>query len=85
MTDCKPDKKAESIKALKDANKHLAELFNDMAKKDSVLQSQASQISYVARQCGDLKIEVYVGADKKNVSLKSFLDAAAIALNEARS
>jgi hypothetical protein len=80
----KTDKKIESINALKNANKHLADLFSEMAKKDQVLQSQSTQLSYVARQCGDICVMVFAGSDRKAVSLKTFLEAAATALNEAR-
>jgi hypothetical protein len=79
------DKKTESITVLKNASKHLAELFTTMAAKDTVLHSQSIQISHVAKQCGDLQVMVYVGSERKSVPLKLFLEAAATALNEARS
>lgn len=85
MPDPKADKKTESLTALKNANKHLSDLFADLTKKDFVLQTQASQIDYVANQCGDLQVLVYVGQDRKPTSLKAFLKAAVNALNEARS
>jgi hypothetical protein len=85
MTDPKVNKKTESLTALKNANKHLTDLFGHILKTDTVLSSQASQIDYVANQCGDLQVLVYVGQDRKSTSLKAFLKAAATALNEARS
>jgi hypothetical protein len=85
INNTKCDKKTESLLALKNANKHLADLFDEMAKKDHVLSAQSSQISYVAKQCGDLQVSVYVGAERKTLSLKMFLEAAAANLNEARS
>lgn len=85
MVETKSDKQVESINALKNANKHLADLFADLAKKDAVLLSQATQLGHVARQCGDIKVLVYVGANATHVTLKSFLETACVALNEARS
>lgn len=84
MTD-KPDKKAESIAAAKNLNKHLSDVFAELAKKDEVLRAQSAQLSYAAQQCGDLKIEVYVASQRQAVSLKAFLEAASKALTEARS
>lgn len=84
MTD-KLDKKTESITALKNANKHLADLFTEMNKKDLVLQTCASDLAYTARQCGELRIEVYVGNERKTVLLKAYLESMVSNLNGARS
>lgn len=84
MTELKTDKKAESIKALKDANKHLADLFSDLAKKDNVLRSTSSDLQYVANQCGDIQVAVYVGANRQVVSLKNYLGTCANTLENAR-
>lgn len=80
-----PDKKAESLAALKNANKHLADLFTEMNKKDSVLQTCASDLSYVARQCGELQVRVVVGNNQQMVTLKTYLETIVVKLNGARS
>lgn len=85
MTELKTDKKTDSINALKNANKHLADLFADLNKKDSVLSICASDLRYVAKQCGEIQILVYVGNERKVVFLKTYLDTIAINLEGARS
>lgn len=84
MTD-KADKKAESIKALKDANKHLADLFHEMNKKDTVLDNSADHLTRIAQQCGDLKVNVWQEGGFKDYSLKVMLMDIATSLNGARS
>lgn len=84
MTDTKVDKKVESINALKNANKHLADLFTDLNKKDGTLASVASELQYIARQCGEVRVQTYKGSTSEVVLLKSHLEALAVKLNEAR-
>ena len=85
MSDTKTDKKTESINALKNANKHLADLFADMNKKDIVLQTCANDLASVARQVGDIRVEVWTGSNKGTPTLKAFLEAMVANLNGARS
>jgi len=84
MSEKQVDKKTESINALKNANKHLADLFGDLSKKDLVLSLTANDLSYIARQCGDILVHVYQGQSRTAVSLKLYLEGLAIKLNEAR-
>lgn len=84
MVETKSDKKLESINALKNANKHLADLFNDLNKKELTLKTCAADLQRVAAQCGDLSVEAYVGQSRQQVSLKSYLGTIANSLNEAR-
>jgi len=78
------DKKAESINVLKNANKHLADVFAGLDKKDLTLKNCASDLQRVATQCGDLYVEVWVGSNKQQTSLKNYLSIIATRLNEAR-
>jgi hypothetical protein len=78
------DKKLDSINALKNANKHLADIFNDLAKKDLTLKTCADDLQRAAAQCGDLKVVVWVANTQKDVSLKQYLGTIANTLNEAR-
>lgn len=84
MTDKATDKKAESILALKNANKHLAELFTDLNKKDAVLQTCANDLANIARQCGEIRIETWVGNERKIVLFKTYLETIIATLNGAR-
>lgn len=84
MTDKITDKKTESINALKNANKHLSDLFADVNKKDIAMKSTASDLLLVAKQCGELRIEVWVGNNKQTVFLKTYLEACSKTLEEAR-
>jgi hypothetical protein len=79
-----PDKKTESINALKNANKHLADLFTAMNDKDGTLSSVASELQYIARQCGELRVSVYKANQPQSVILKAHLEELAIKLNGAR-
>lgn len=85
MSEAKTDKKTESINALRNANKHLADLFTEMNKKDSVLSNTSSELNYVAGQLGDIKVSVYVGSNRTDVYLKTFLQTCAKNLEGARS
>lgn len=85
MPEITTDKKAESIKALKDANKHLAEIFNDLNKKDLTLKTCADDINRLAAQVGSLRAEVWVSNGREVVLIKTYLEAIANSLNGARS
>jgi hypothetical protein len=80
----KTDKKTESINALKNANKHLADVFADLNNKDGTMSNVASELQYIARQCGDIKVQTYIGNQHQMVALKGHLEALAIKLNGAR-
>lgn len=84
MSDTKVDKKIESLNALKNANKHLSDLFSDLSKKELTLKTCASDLQRVATQCGDIKIMVWVGSNQVATSLKQYLETIAVSLNEAR-
>jgi hypothetical protein len=84
MMSTTPDKKTESINALKNANKHLADVFADLAKKDQTLQTCASDLQRVAAQCGDIHVSVWIGQKQEMTPLKSYLTAIATSLNGAR-
>jgi len=80
----KADKHAESINALKNANKHLADVFADLNKKDSTMKNCASDLQRVASQCGEIHVEVWTGNQRQQTSLKNYLNTIATNLNEAR-
>lgn len=84
MSDAKADKKNESINALKNANKHLADLFTDLSRKEGTLAHAASELQYLARQLGEIKVQTYIGNVNTTVYLKAHLEALALKLNEAR-
>lgn len=83
-TETKADKKIESINALKNANKHLADLFTDLNKKELTLKTCAADLQRVAAQVGDIHVEIWVGQQRQQGSLKKYLEAIATSLNEAR-
>ncbi len=85
MSDSKPDKKTESVNALKNANKHLADLFTDLNKKDLTLKTCADDLARVATQCGDLQVYVWVGQKQEHTTLKRYLTTISTSLSEARS
>lgn len=78
------DKKTESLAALKNANRHLSDVFTLLTKKDAVLQSAASDLSYVAGQCGDIMVKTYTGNQQQVTPLKVFLGTIVSNLNGAR-
>jgi hypothetical protein len=84
MADPKSDKKTESLNALKNANKHLADLFTDLNKKDLTLQTCSADLQRIAAQCGDLRVSAWVGQQQQMLSLKGYLETIAKSLNEAR-
>lgn len=83
-TEAKANKKSESITALKNAHKHLEDLFKDLAKKDQTLKTCSDDLQRVANQCGDIKVMVWVGPLQQATFLKIYLGAIAASLNEAR-
>lgn len=84
MTDKPLDKKTESINALKNANRHLADLFSDLSNKEAMMSAVASELQYIARQCGELRVHTFKGQSSEVVNLKSHLEALAVKLNGAR-
>lgn len=84
MADVKSDKKNESIIALKNANKHLADLFIDLSKKDSTLSICAGDLERIAAQCGDIHVLVWTGSQSQQSSLAKYLKQIAAKLEEAR-
>lgn len=85
MTDKTADKKTESINALKNANKHLADLFSDLAKKDAVMSASVDNLNRIAQQCGDLKVNIWHEGKWQDFSLRGALTSIAARLTEARS
>lgn len=84
VVEVKCDKKADSINALKNANKHLADLFSELDKKNAILNKTSSDLQHIARQCGDIQVQVYVGNNSSVVSLKTYLTTCAKLLDETR-
>lgn len=84
MTD-KPDKKAESINAAKNLNRHLSDVFAELDKKDRILALCSGDLNRVAQQLGDIRVEVWVGNSKEITFLKTYLQKIADNLNGARS
>lgn len=83
-TETKCDKKTDSINALKNANKHLADLFADLAKKESVMGVTVNDLQRVAAQLGDIQVSVWVTNNHQSVKLKTYLETIAKTLSEAR-
>lgn len=83
-TETKCDKKTESINALKNANKHLADLFANLAKKESIMGVTVSDLQRVAAQVGDIQVSVWVTNSYQPVKLKTYLETIAKTLSEAR-
>lgn len=79
------DKKTDSINALKNANKHLDEVFKDLAKKDAVMSTTVDSLNRIAQQCGDLKVNIWHDGKWQDISLRSALISLAARLTEARS
>lgn len=83
-TETKCDKKTESINALKNANKHLADLFANLAKKESIMGVTVSDLQHVAGQVGDIQVSVWVTNSYQTIKLKTYLEIIAKTLSEAR-
>ena len=84
MTDTLTDKKTESITALKNANKHLTDVFSHMNKMDATLSSVASDLQSVASKSGELHIYTWWEGKSQCVSLKTFLNSLAKKLEDVR-
>lgn len=84
MSEPKADKKAESINALKNANKHLADIFTDLNKKELTMRTCADDLQRVSTQLGDIQVVVWVGQKQEMTPLKRYLCTIATSLNEAR-
>ena len=78
------DKKTDSIAALKNANKHLDEVFKDLAKKDAVMSTTVDSLNRIAQQCGDLKVNIWHEGKWQDTSLRGALVSLAARLTEAR-
>ena len=78
------DKKIESLNALKNANKHLSDVFSALAKKDQVLSSCSADLQFIAKQCGDINVKVWIGSSSQFVELRAFLNTVANRLSEVR-
>lgn len=78
------DKKTDSIAALKNANKHLDEVFKDLAKKDAVMSNAVDALNRIAQQCGDLKVNIWCDGKWQDTPLRSALVSLAARLTEAR-
>lgn len=78
-------KAQESMETLKNVNKHLSELFKQIAAKDTALSSVSDDLRRAASKVGDLQIEAWDVNQYKVTSLKSHLNKLADVLNGAKS
>lgn len=80
-----PDKKAAPIKTLKDVNKQLSELFAELVRRNTIITTCATDISYIAHQCGDLRVETFVGNNREIGFAGIYLEKISAILAGARS
>lgn len=79
------DKKQESITALKNANKHLTDLFSRVEEKDRTLGNVASELVRVSNKLGDICVDDWEGGRTVHKPLRLILQKLAGQLTEARS
>lgn len=84
MTDVQ-DKKQESITALKNANKHLTDLFSRVEEKDRTLGNVASELTRISNKLGDIYVDDWEGGRTVYKPLKHIVQKLAERLTEARS
>lgn len=75
----------QTLISLKNANKHLTEIFSLMETKDFALGSVGDSLRRAAAKCGEIKIDVWEGANQKAVLLKTHLTELAVQLEKAKS
>lgn len=80
-------KAQESMETLKNVNKHLSEVFKQIAAKDAALNSVADDLRRIASKCGELKVEAWSKINNKfeAVELKRHLQDLAAILDGAKS
>jgi len=84
MTDEKQTRAQTSIAALKNANKHMAELLQANENMNQLMGSIASDLTYLGRQVGDLYVSVYIDGAWKPVNFKNHLNSLANKLENGR-
>ena len=57
------------METLKNVNKHLSEVFKQMATKDAALNSVADDLRRIASKVGELRIEAWSKLDSKFISM----------------
>ena len=80
-------KAQESIETLKNVNKHLSEVFKQIAVKDAALDFVADELRRAAPKCGEIKIDAWSKSDQKFIPqlLKAYLNDLALQLEVAKS
>ena len=80
-------KAQESVETLKNVNKHLTEVFKQIATKDAALSTVADGLRSIASKCGELKLDAWSKTDQKFVPtlLKAYLNELAFTLEGAKS
>ena len=61
MTEQPIDKRKESIQALKNANKHLTEIFRQHDNLLMVVEDTTRQLEHLKSKVGDIAVEVWTG------------------------
>lgn len=84
MTDEKQTRAATSIAALKNANKHMAELLQANENMNQLMGAVGSDLNYLSRQTGELMVSVYADGGYKSISLKNHLNSLATKLENGR-
>ena len=78
-------KAQESVETLKNVNKHLSQVLNQISEKDSVLNSVADDIRRLAAKSGELMVEAWKVNRYEPVPLKAHLNELANKLEGAKS
>ena len=78
-------KAQESVETLKNVNKHLSQVLNQISEKDSVLNSVADDIRRLAAKSGELMVEAWKVNRYEPMSLKAHLNELANKLEGAKS
>ena len=73
------------METLKNVNKHLSEVFKQIAAKDIALNSVADELRRAASKVGDIQIEVWDVNQYKTSSFKNHLIKLADTLDGAKS
>ena len=75
------------METLKNVNKHLTEVFKQIATKDAALSTVADGLRNVASKCGEFKIDAWSKTDQRFVPifLKAYLNELASTLEGAKS
>ena len=84
MTEQTPDKRKESIVAMKGAHRHLQDIFAKMDTMDSVMSDVLEDLRRDAAKVGELQIETYLEGKYQTVPLKKVLHHHALRLEKAR-